>query len=502
MKKILFLLVALFCCFPAMFFADNGIFNGKDYISERKNATWYIMSTNPKDISALITFDENVDFLRHIDIASDSCAVKLKKNWDKRTQVLVQHGNVFDVQVYGGVKSKLRAVIGDITIGSGFKKIPAVAWRITAEDKIKNRNVDVYWFEDGLSGKKQCNNICVKFRKLDSVVYTKKTVVDTVYIYEQKIIYVDSTELKLCAHVWGWLSGASDKCGEPFMKNLGNNGYSHQSYKSNDNGIYSYIASLGGKICFKDNLAIIGTLEGGYQDGPFDFQSNIGLQWQPIRKNYFEMGWRHDYREFSRLKCEHFDLDNGGIREKYSIRYIPVVQENGIYLGYETMNEDGQNHFQIYGSKCLDKNPGTTSLKGSLKLEPDDWYIFAGGGYQWTPSEMVGSQKAPKFEHISFDGRLGRSITSDWLLFLSRREIYHNQNQDHQNEWSEYKRGDLRIGAFYRPQSLFGINNLYTELIVGYSKAQERAQNSRDRKDDFLELKLTLFWNISSKYLH
>ncbi len=521
MKKIIVTVLILFAIVSIYATWHRQTIAGKSVDVSCDPMTWIRMGA---DINALDTFDENVDFWFEVgqeypEIGiSRECADLLKQKFlqGQKTKVLVPAGVKYDFEIYSGVLHVQKARIAQITTGPNFDQFYASAWSVEADDPVFGNHVVCNWFANELNGKKQCNNFCgivkpiikpepkieprVEIKYVPEPYPVYETIHDTVTVYDT--VFVETVSRKLCAHVWGWTSGSTDLFGNPFFKIHGSQGYVLNSYTSNDHGIYSGIGSLGGKICLQDKFAAIGTLEGGYQDGPIDWQSYAGIQYQAFRKNFFEVGWRHDYREFSHLQYQHLDLVDGGLLERYSMRYIAVKEENAIYGGYESLSRGGTNHFQMYGSKCLNKNSGTASVRGSVKLEPRNWYIFAGGGYQQTPSELVDTLRAPAFDHYSFDVRVGRSVTKNWLLFISHREIYHNQNQDDQNDWSRYKRSDFRLGAFYRPFSILGIRNLYAEAIVGYSKIQQELQNSMDREDDLLELKLSLFWNISSKYLH
>jgi len=40
------------------------------------------------------------------------------------------------------------------------------------------------------------------------------------------------------------------------------------------------------------------------------------------------------------------------------------------------------------------------------------------------------------------------------------------------------------------------------EGILGYTKTCEQLEDQEDRSDDLMECKLTLFWNMPSRYLH
>jgi len=515
MKKIIFVFVVFLFCFSGLFALK---YKGKNVEVHRGRPwTWVKMGG---DVSCLEKFEDHMRLLVAVGVIAPDCADSLISNFnnDIKEKVVVTSGERFDGECYGGKYSPNIIVrLAQVTIGENFNVKPASAWLVKAYNSLTGKLFCSYWFQNNLNGKVQCNNHCWKELNLPKpppepsieIKYVPEpyevVVHDTVYVdrpypvYQTvtDTIFVEVIERRLCAHVWGWVSGATDLFGEPFFRVLGTNGYTLVDYNTTDKGIYSGIVSIGGKVCLKDNFAIIAGFEGGYQDGPYDWHTTLGVQWQPIRRNFFEMGWRRDYREFAHLKCEYYELTDERIWERFSMSYIPIPKEDGIYAGYEKLSMDGNNHFQVFANTVLNKNPRTYAVTGSLKLEPKRWYMFASGGYQLTPSEMVDTLRAPGFEHYSFDARVGRSFSENWLLFVSHREIFHIQNRDDQNEWSRFRRCDYRVGAFYRPKGRWMI-----EGILGYTKTCEQLEDQEDRSDDLMECKLTLFWNMPSRYLH
>ncbi|HNV97075.1 MAG TPA: hypothetical protein PKL13_02035 [bacterium] len=442
------------------------------------------------DVNVLTTLDDNVVFLQHIGLISQACADTLKANWNRGniSKTLVISGNRFDAEVYGGVSSsKLKVVIGTITIGTGFDSQfggqPASAWLITAEDLVFNRLVDMYWFQTGLNGKTQCNNVCLKFRpRVERVVEipTEPVRIEVqvpVYYpvpeyYETIIRDTVEVEAKPFCKINGWVSHSQD----------------HFSDKPNDHFIWSLMGNVRVKCGFESS-AITTSFDWGYQDGPIDWNWRIGGVKSWNHRTWFEMGCEFRYYEFThywwlkRLQSDSFGR-----------------LELGPYIQWDQfLDRTGKDHVEMYIAqdvRPLNSKLGTSEIKGSIKLEPNPWYLFLSGSYRFTPGERIDSLTAPKFKHSSWEPRVGIQIGRNTIFFLRHRGINHYQFQDGVNEWSDYKRRDLSLGVFYRPQTFLGIPNLYWEFICGYSKITEKNQNPiNNNEDELLELKLTGFWN-------
>lgn len=482
--KRLFMFAVLFFCFSSIFCLR---FGGKDVSVSFNGLNWERMGG---DVNALTTFDSNVDLLIATCQISETCGNSLKFKWlrGEKSKTLVIPGNTFHGEFYGGVKSVQKAELGVVTIGKGFDTQfngqPASAWLLTAVDPFYNRVVDVYWFQTGLNGKIQCNNFCWKFRPLVEkeiqeirvpypvpepypVPGPTVTVHDTMFV--TKVI---TEEAKPFCKINGWVSHSQD----------------HFSDKPNDHFIWSLMGSVRIKCGFETS-AVTTSFDWGYQDGPLDWNWRIGGEKNWAHRTWLEIGCELRYYEFTHYWwLKHLQSKSFGRLEL------------GPYLQWDQfLDKTGKDHLQMYLAqdvKPLDSKLGTSEIKGSIKLEPDPWYLFLSGSYRFTPGEIVDSLVAPEFKHSSWEPRVGVQIKEDMIFFLRHRGINHYQFNDGINEWSDYKRRDWSVGVFYRPKTFLGIPNLYWEFIAGYSKIKEKNQNPiNNNEDELLELKLTGFWN-------
>lgn len=523
MKRILLFSVIVFCCFPALFAAK---FDGKEYQLKYQNFSWERMGG---DVNVLTTLNDNVDFLQHIGLISQSCAISLKQKWSNGevSKALVVSGNTFDAEVYGGVNSTLKAVIGTITIGTGFDVQfggkPASAWIITSEDPVFNRTVDLYWFQTGLNSKNQCNNVCLKFRSREQqrIVETRVvTVHDTIWVEVPKpypvpeyheIVVHDTvsvqTEKKPCVKISAWTSFAHDHFSDPSDSTFNFGSYVLSNFHNTSDGhfIFATEQEVTAKVCM-NSCALVTNLYHEYEDGPHGTNLRMGLEKNWNQRTFLEFGSSMHFRQFiHRWTTDTLihDPEHPGTRMIWNHGKYYGSTEFGPYVQLDKfLNYSGRDHLRIFARKSfrpINLESGSSEISGSIKLEPENMYLFLSGKYQYTPYEktLSDSVTASRFEHISWEPRVGYNVSKSMILFLRHRGINHNewQNFDIMNSWSKYSRRDYSAGLFYRPTKMFGIKNLYTEIIAGYTKVQERYDNSfLNRNDDLMEIKITFFY--------
>lgn len=525
MKKILFTVVfisIIVCGFSSMKFTTVNI-AGENTDVSFDPMTWNKMGG---DVNKKDTFDENADLQfnigqRYPDFKiSAQCVNQLKYNFRNGIfeKVLVVPGNKFDLEFYGGVTlPRQKVVLATITIGNGFdiqfKGRPASCYMVSAIDEENQQIVYDYWFKNGLNDKTQCNNFCVRYEPLppQPKIEPKVEIIREIEYIELPPVIVHDTvrvevfkekEVKHCVKISAWTSFAHDHFNEPADSIFNAGPYTLSNYYNSRSGhfIFATEQEVTAKACFNSNAFVVNIYH-EYEDGPHGGNLRTGWEKNFTEKAYMELGLCNSFREFTTVEVGDSLLHNQDgdrliwTRERYHGSF-----ETGPYLQIDEFFNSGQNHLHLYGWQGFRPSNfkvGISEIKGSLKLELDNLYLFGEGKYQHTPYEyFLSNIIAPQFDHTSYQLRVGYA-QKRVIWFLRHRAINHDQETyfDIGNKWSKYRRRDFSVGVFYRPTKLLGIKNLYLEFLTGYTNVKELYDNEvLDNESDLMEVKLTLFY--------
>ncbi len=487
-------------------------FNGKKVETRYGPMQWKTMGSDPSGFQ----FNQSIMLLVHMGIVTQENGDSLIALFPKKEKVLVLTGNTFEGMIFGGRGNSIQKInIGMVTVGKGFDSQfngkPASAWKVALEDSY--RRIVLYFFENNLNGKIQCNNLCWKFEPLIITIkgdpypvpypvpepypVPGPTVHDTVYVDVEKIV-----PQKPCIKVSAWTAFAHDEFSQEAEGKANFGSYQLSNYKNRADGhfIFATEQEITAKICV-DKWAIVANMYHEYEDGPHGGNGRLGIEKNWRQKSFLELGSALYYRQFIHRWTEETPLPGGSIYVRNMGMYFGTT-EIGPYLQFDQfLDSSGKDHLRLFawqGVRPAVPKLGITEVKASVKLEPKKLYLFLGGKYQITPYEVISdSLTAPKFEHVSWEPRIGYSVSKDVILFLRHRGINHDQWESKDvNFWSKYTRRDFSAGLFYRPSKFLGIKNLYLELLAGYSGIKERYENKfLNSEDDLMEVKLTLFWN-------